>query len=95
VLRVAQINGITPVSVTGFQAFPHRGLGGLVQLPHEQRPRPVVVGSREFIEECGLQTPDILIVTARRWESETGAIVAYGGWDGWVRGVVKWVTNNS
>jgi cation transport ATPase len=90
VLRVAQINGILPVSVEGFQAFVGRGLGGLVQLPHEQRPRPIVIGSRDFIAECGLQIPDILEVTARKWEREPDAVIALGGWDGWVRGVIKW-----
>jgi cation transport ATPase len=90
VLRIAQINGILPVSVTGFQSFPGRGLGGLMQLPHEARPRAIVIGSREFIAECGLQLPDILEVTFRLWEKEPGSIVALGGWDGWVRGVVKW-----
>src|SRR5688572_2741024 len=63
VLRIAQLNGVTPVSVKGFQAFPSKGLGGLVFLPHEQRPRAIVVGSREFIAECGLQLPDLLEVT--------------------------------
>ena len=90
VLRVAQINGITPVSVVGFQEFPHRGLGGLIQLPHEQRPRAVVVGSREFINECGLQIPDILEVTARKWAVKKDSVIALAGWDGWVRGVVQW-----
>ncbi len=90
VLRIAQINGIAPVSVTGFQEFPNRGVGGLVTLPHEQRPRAIVVGSRDFISECGLQLPDILEVTARKWEAEKESVVALGGWDGWVRGVVKW-----
>lgn len=90
VLRVARINGIAPVSVEGFQAFPNRGLGGLVHLSHEARPRAIVVGNREFIEECGLQLPDILEVTFRKWQKEPNAIVALGGWDGWVRGVVKW-----
>ena len=90
VLRIAEINGIRPVSVSGFQSFPRRGLGGLVQLPHEQWPRAIVVGSEEFIAECGLQTPDILEVTLRTWKQEPGTIVALGGWDGWVRGVIKW-----
>jgi cation transport ATPase len=91
VLRVARLNGILPVSVTGFQEFPGRGLGGLLQLPHEARPRAIVIGSREFLAECGLQIPDILEVTCRKWEKEVGATVALGGWDGWVRGVVKWL----
>src|SRR3954469_18336977 len=75
VLRVAKINGVTPVSVAGFQEFPQRGIGGLVLLPHEQRPRAIVVGNREFIAECGLHIPDILEVTARKWESEAGSVI--------------------
>ena len=95
VLRVARINGVRPSEVTGFQEFPQRGLGGLIQLPHEQRPRAIVVGSREFIAECGLQLPDILEVTVRKWTGEPHATVALGGWDGWVRGVVKWERRHS
>jgi cation transport ATPase len=90
VMRVAKINSIAPRSVEGFQQFEHRGIGGLVQLPHEQRPRAIVIGSREFVEECGLQMPDILEVTYRKWAAEKNAVVAIGGWDGWVRGVIKW-----
>jgi cation transport ATPase len=93
VLRIAEINGVTPVHVSGFQEFPKRGIGGLVQLRHEQRPRAIVLGSREFIAECGLQIPDILEVAARRWEAENGSTIALGGWDGWVRGVVRWTQN--
>ena len=90
VLRVAAINGVRPYDVVGFQEFPGRGIGGLVHMPHEQRPRAVVLGSREFIAECGLQIPDILEVTARKWEKEVSSIIALGGWDGWVRGIVHW-----
>src|SRR4051812_16321348 len=75
VVRVAAVNAILPVSVVGFQEFPHRGLGGLIQFPHEQRPRAVVVGSREFIAECGLHIPDILEVTARKWENEADCVI--------------------
>src|SRR5690349_15476252 len=60
VVRVAKLNAILPLDVQGFQEFPDRGLGGLVQLPAENRPRAIVMGSREFIAECGLQIPDIL-----------------------------------
>ena len=89
VLRIAQINGIVPVSVEGFQEYPGRGLGGLVTLPDEKRPRAVLMGSREFIEQCGLQIPAILEVTARKWEAEKGSNILLAGWDGWVRGVLK------
>src|SRR4051812_39469291 len=70
VLRIAKINHILPVSVAGFQEFPNRGIGGLVLLAHEQRPRAIVVGAREFVAECGLQLPDILEVTYRKWSAE-------------------------
>jgi cation transport ATPase len=90
VVNVAKRNNILPVEVAGFQEFPQRGIGGLVQLPHEQRPRAIVVGSGEFIAECGLQLPDILLVTFKKWSAEPGAIVALGGWDSWVRGVIRW-----
>jgi cation transport ATPase len=90
VLQVAKNNAILPVSVSGFQEFPGRGLGGLIQFPHEQRPRAVVIGSAEFISECGLLMPDILEVTYRKWVAEPESVVSVGGWDGWVRGVIKW-----
>jgi len=93
VLRVARINHVEPTEISGFQEFAGRGLGGLIQLPHEARPRAVVLGSREFIAECGLQIPDILEVTARQWESQAGSVIALGGWDGWIRGVVHWSLN--
>src|SRR5271154_2622139 len=55
VVRIAKINGILPVEVEGFQEYPGRGLGGLVTLPNEQRPRAVIMGTREFIAQCGLE----------------------------------------
>jgi cation transport ATPase len=89
ILRVAQLNGVVPVEVQGFQEFPGRGLGGLVQFPNEQRPRAVIMGARQFIEESGLQIPDILEVTARKWEKEKRSQILLAGWDAWVRGVIK------
>ncbi len=91
VVRVAGLNGILPVRVTGFEVFPGKGLGGLIQLPSENRPRAVIVGSRDFLTECGLQIPDLLEVTARQWEAERGSTIALVGWDSWVRGVAKFV----
>src|ERR1700690_2943098 len=70
VLRVAKINGVLPVEVEGFQEYPGRGLGGLVTLPNEQHPRAVIMGTREFLEQCGLEIPAILEVTARQWENK-------------------------
>jgi len=91
VLRIAQINGILPVEVEGFQEYAGRGLGGLVTLPDEQRPRAVLMGSREFMEQCGLQIPAILESTARKWENEKDSSILLAGWDAWVRGILKFV----
>jgi len=91
VLRVAKLNAILPVEVQGFQEFEARGFGGLATLPGEQRPRAVILGTREFIVECGLQIPDILEVSARQWEKTEGAQILLAGWDGWVRGVLKFM----
>lgn len=89
IVRVAKLNAILPVEVQGFQEFEGRGLGGLVTLPDEPRPRAVIIGTREFIAECGLQTPDILEASARKWESMKDSQILLAGWDGWVRGVLK------
>jgi cation transport ATPase len=95
VVRVAKINAILPVEVAGFQEFLGRGLGGLVQLPHENHPRAVIMGTREFMAESGLQIPDILEVTARKWEGAEDSQMILAGWDGWVRGVLKFVKDKS
>ena len=91
VLRVAKLNGILPVEVIGFQEYPSRGLGGLITLPGENRPRAVIMGSREFLSQCGLEIPAILEVTCRKWEREKRSSIVLAGWDGLVRGVLKFV----
>lgn len=91
VVRIAKLNGILPVEVQGFQEYPGRGLGGLVQLPDEQRPRAVIMGSREFLAQCGLEIPAILEVSIRKWETEPDTHVVLAGWDGWVRGILKFI----
>ena len=91
VVRVAKLNNILPVEVAGFQEYPGRGLGGLVKLPDEQRPRAVILGTREFMEQCGLQIPAMLDVSARKWEKGKRTKIYLAGWDGWVRGVLKFV----
>ena len=93
VVRVARSNNVLPMDVQGFQEFPGRGLGGLVRLPEEMRPRAVLLGTRAFIDESGLQIPDILEVTARKWESEKNSKILLAGWDSWVRGVLRFVQN--
>ena len=91
VVRIGQVNGILPVEVTGFQEYPGRGLGGLVTLPDEHRPRAVLMGSREFMDQCGLQIPAMLEVTTRLWEKEFNAQILLAGWDGSVRGVLQFI----
>jgi cation transport ATPase len=89
IVRIAKINAILPVQVEGFQEFPGKGMGGLIQLPNEKRPRAIVMGTRAFLSECGLQVPDILEVTAQKWESEKRSRIFLAGWDAWVRGILK------
>ena len=91
VVRIAKLNAILLVEVEGFQEYPGRGLGGLVTLPNEQRPRAVLMGSREFLAQCGLEIPAILEVTCRKWESEKNSQIMLAGWDGLVRGVLKFI----
>ncbi len=91
IVGVAKANAILPVEIEGFQEYPGRGLGGLVTLPNEQRPRAVIMGTREFLAQCGLEIPAILEVTASKWEAEKSATIMLAGWDGLVRGVLKFV----
>ena len=91
VARVARANRILPASVQGFEESPDRGQGGWVQLPGEGRPRAVVVGTRAYIAECGLEIPAILETTVRQWELEGESVILLGGWDAWVRGVLRFV----
>jgi hypothetical protein len=49
----------------------------------------VVLGDLAFVKLCGLQIPELLEVARRRWEEEPGAILAFAGWDGWIRGILK------
>ncbi len=92
VVRIAEANAILPVDVEGFQEYPDRGLGGLVRLPDENRPRAIIMGTRDFLEQCGLQIPAILEVTCRKWQAEKDTHILLAGWDAWVRGVLKFVT---
>ena len=91
-VRIAKTNNLLPSDVTGFQEFPGSGMGALVTLPHENRPRPILLGTRAFLEESGLQIPDILEAAAQKWEKEKDALVWLAGWDAWVRGVLKFVS---
>ncbi len=90
VIKVTQANRTAECPVLGFQEFEGRGLGGAVQLPGEHSPRAVLAGARRFLEEAGLGLPDLLEVAARRWEKE-GATVVFVGWDGYVRGLLKFL----
>jgi cation transport ATPase len=89
VVRIAQLNAILPVSVQGFQEYPSKGCGGLITLPNEHRPRAILMGTRAFMSESGLDIPAILEATAKSWESEPKTIIWLVGWDSWVRGVLK------
>jgi cation transport ATPase len=87
-IKVAEANRIEKCPVFGFQDFGGEGFGGAVQLPGEGGPRAVLVGLRRFLEEAGMSVPNILEVAARQWEKE-GAHVLFAGWDGYVRGLLK------
>jgi cation transport ATPase len=89
ILEVAKKNNILPVSVTAFQRFQDGGAGGLITLPKDQRPRAAIIGSHAFVLKSQLQIPDLLETTLKTWEAEPDTIVLLGGWDGWVRGLVK------
>ena len=89
IVRVAELNAIKPLHVDGFQEFPKRGFGGLVKAPDEPRPRAVVVGTREFISEAGLEIPAILEASARQWEKKN--LVWLAGWDGTVHGILRFI----
>ena len=88
-LRVAKINAILPVEVEGFEEFPVGGMGGLIQFPHEARPRAVLMGTRDLMQENGLEMPALLEVIVRTWENEKNTLVWLLGWDAWVRAVLK------
>jgi cation transport ATPase len=92
VVRVARSNHCGDCPVLAFQDFPGRGFGGAVLLPGEGGHRAALIGAREFVAESGLEVPAVLEVAARRWEGE-GARVLYGGWDGYVRGLLKFATD--
>lgn len=86
--KAAKSHGISDGPVIGFKDFPERGFGGLVQLPAEETPRAVLMGELEFLEESGLHIPAILEVARRRF-AEDGHRTLVGGWDGYVRGVMR------
>jgi cation transport ATPase len=90
VRQLAKRDGMSDGPVTGFKDFPDRGFGGVVQLPGEEMPRAVLMGDLGFLEESGLQIPAILEVARRRF-SEDGHRVLVGGWDGYVRGVMRFL----
>ncbi len=92
--RVARLNRLPLCPVIGFQDFPEKGFGGAVRLPGEGGSRAVVVGHRAFAAECGLDMPAVLEVAARRYEGE-GARILLGGWDGYVRGVMRFSPEGS
>ena len=94
VVRIAKVNAILPVEVVGFQEYPDRGIGGLITLPDERRPRAVLIGTSAFLEECGLEIPAILESTRRKWQKERDSKIILVGWDAWIRGVLKFVKSS-
>ncbi len=86
--RVAKGAGVSDGPVVGFKDFPGKGFGGVVQLPGEEMPRAVLMGELDFLEECGLHIPALLEVARRRFSAD-GARALVGGWDGHVRGVMR------
>lgn len=89
VLAVAKKNNVSIYPVVGFKEFPGLGVGGAVEVGAGVY-RAVVMGGRNFLNQCGLEVPELLEVSLRKWEKE-GALVALGGWDAWVRGILKFV----
>lgn len=87
VVKVAKQNNLPIHPVVGFQEFPGKGAGAAVEVGPGVY-RAMVLGNLEFLEELGLKVPELLVVASRRWITE-GALVVYGGWDGWVRGILK------
>ena len=85
---VAKKNHMPIRPVIGFRDFPGEGVGGAVELGAGVY-RAVVMGDLEFLRLCGLQIPETLEVARRRWEQEQGSVVSFAGWDGWIRGVLK------
>lgn len=93
ILSVAQKNNVSMKPVVGFKEFPGLGVGGAVEVAAGVF-RAAVIGRRSFLRECGLEVPDILEIPIRKWEQES-ALVVLGGWDGWVRGVLKFQRESS
>ena len=89
ITHIAKINAVLPVEVQGFKEYADRGMGGLVELPDEHRPRAVLMGQRAFLQESGLEIPAILEATALKWEKEANSFIILAGWDAWVRGILK------
>ena len=94
VADIGRKNGHALRPVIGFKEFPGEGIGGAVEVEKGVY-RALVIGKRGFIKQCGLHVPEILEVAARRWEKEPDVIIALAGWDGWVRGVLKFKRGNA
>ncbi len=86
VIYVAKKNNVPILPVIGFNEFPERGVGGAVEVSDGVY-RAAVLGTREFLSECGFAVPAILETAVRKWETDSK--VVFGGWDGWVRGILK------
>jgi hypothetical protein len=90
--KVAKNNNILPLSVSNFQTMEGRGIGGLITIPSEHHPRAVMMGTYDLLIQCGLKIPELLETTYRKWSSEPDMQILVGGWDQWVRGIIKFKT---
>ncbi len=88
VRRAGEKNAVLPMTIESLQQA-NEGAGGLVRLPRENKPRAVIFGTREFVLRGGLQVPELLEKAVRDWETEPGAVILLGGWDGMVQGAAK------
>ena len=89
IVQVAKTNGVLPVAVNHYQEYPGRGMGGLVTLPDEKSARAALFGSLDFLDQCRMQTPDLLESTLRDWKADAQIRIFLAGWDGQVRGALK------
>lgn len=87
VVSIAKKNHFAIYPVIGFRDCEEQGLGAAVEVSQGVY-RAVVIGKRNFLKDLGLNIPELLEVASRQWVNE-GAEVLYAGWDGWIRGILK------
>ena len=87
-IKVAKTNRIGVCPVFGFQEFRGSRFWRGRPAPRRRRRSRGVGRQAPFLEQAGLSVPNTLEVAARRWEKED-ALVLFAGWDGCVRGILK------